>query len=99
MCHALSIQEGITVTSDTLVWSLEKPLAGDISSPFRLRLSYPQSDANMAPDRYCAQAEVHRVKLCSKASELIMSATVGILVYVTALKSSLGKGKPETPHL
>lgn len=72
MCHALSIQEGITVMSDTLVWSLEKPLVGDISSPFRLRLSYPQSDASMAPEQYCAQAEVHRVKLCSKASESII---------------------------
>ena len=74
----------------TLVWSLEKPLVSYISSPFRLRLSYPQSDASMAPIQYCAQAEVHGVKLCSKVSGIArpqnrsLSATVRILVYVTA---------------
>lgn len=64
--------EGITVTSDMLVWSLENPLVGDISSPFRPWLSYLQSNASMAPVQYSTQAEVHRVKLCSKASGSII---------------------------
>lgn len=82
--------EGVTVTSGTLVWSLEKPLVGYISSPFRLRLSYPQSDASVAPVQYCAQAKEHGVKLCSKVSGIArlqnrsLSAAVRILVYVTA---------------
>lgn len=88
-CKHASV-EGVTVTPDTLVWSLEKPLVSYISSPFRLRLSYPRSDANMAPVQYCAQAEVHGVKLCSKVSGIArpqnrsLSATIRILVYVTA---------------
>lgn len=82
--------EGDTVTSGMLVWSLEKPLVGYISSPFWLWLSYPQSDASMAPIQYCAQAQVHRVKLCSKVSGIArpqnrsLSAAVRILVCVTA---------------